>query len=142
MMHAIIEEDLWDKEFVDKWTTGFDKLMEHVKEYTAERAETISGVPASEIRRVARLFANTKGACIMEGVGHMNQLTNGLQTHRAFAILEAITGNVDVPGGWVTCPQVRLADLRLPIRKMPSDTMNFLYSINSASVHPLTAPHH
>ncbi len=50
----------------------------------------------------------------MEGVGHMNQLANGLQTHRVFAILQAITGNIDVPGGWVTCPQVRLADMRLP----------------------------
>lgn len=115
MMNVIIQEGLWDKEFVDEYTFGFDRLIEHVEEYTPEKAAVISGVPASEIRQVARLFANTKGACILEGVGHMNQITNGLQTHRAFAILQAITGNIDVPGGWVTCPQIRLADLRLPI---------------------------
>ena len=114
MMHVIIDEDLWDKEFVDKHTTGFDKLSEHVKEWTPEKAETISSVPASEIRRAARIFATTKHACILEGVGHMNQFANGLQTNRAYSMLMAITGNVDVPGGWVTCPQVRLADLRLP----------------------------
>lgn len=114
MMNVIIEEDLWDKEFVEKYTFGFDKLVEHVKEFTPERAETISSVPASEIRRVARIFATTKGSCILEGVGHMNQFANGLQTNRCYSILMAITGNVDVPGGWVTCPQVRLADLRLP----------------------------
>jgi formate dehydrogenase (coenzyme F420) alpha subunit len=119
MMNVIIEEDLWDKEFVDKYATGFDRLTEHVKEFTPERAETISSVPASEIRRVARIFATTKSACILEGVGHMNQFTNGLQTNRAYSILMAITGNVDVPGGWVTCPQVRLADLRLPIKEHP-----------------------
>jgi anaerobic selenocysteine-containing dehydrogenase len=119
MMNVIIEENLWDKEFVDKYTTGFDRLVEHVKEFTPEKAETISGVPASEIRRVARIFATTKSACILEGVGHMNQFTNGLQTNRAYSILMAITGNVDVPGGWVTCPQVRLADLRLPIKEHP-----------------------
>jgi anaerobic selenocysteine-containing dehydrogenase len=117
MMNVIIGEDLWDKEFVDKYTFGFDRLVKHVKEYTPEKAERISGVPASEISRVARLFANAEGACILEGVGHMNQVTNGLQNHRAFAILQAITGNIDVPGGWVTCPQVRLADLRLPIKE-------------------------
>ena len=114
VINVIIEEELWDKEFVEKQTVGFDKLAEHVKEYTPEKAEIISSVPAAEIRRVARIFATTKGACILEGVGHMNQFTNGLQTNRCFSILQAITGNVDVPGGWVTCPQVRLADLRLP----------------------------
>jgi anaerobic selenocysteine-containing dehydrogenase len=114
MMNVIIEEDLWDKEFVDKQCTGFDKLMEHVMQFTPETAEKISSVPASEIRRVARIFATTKNACILEGVGHMNQFTNGLQTNRAYCILMALTGNVDVPGGWVTCPQVRLADMRLP----------------------------
>lgn len=117
MMNVIIEEDLWDKEFVDKWTTGFDKLVEHVKEYTPEKAEAISGVPAPEIRRIARIFANSEGASILEGVGHINQYANGLQTHRAFAILMTITGNIDVPGGWVTCPQIRLADLRVPIEE-------------------------
>jgi len=55
-----------DKEFVDKYTTGFDRLMEHVKEYTPEKAETISSVPASEIRRVARIFATTKPGCILK----------------------------------------------------------------------------
>ncbi len=114
MIHVIIEEGLWDKEFVDQYCFGFDKLIEHVKEYTPEWAEVISGVAAAEIRRVARIFATTEGACILEGVGHMNQFTNGLQTNRAYCILMAITGNVDRPGGWVTCPQVKLADLRLP----------------------------
>jgi len=117
MINVIIGEGIWDKEFVEKYAFGFEKLAEHVKDYTPEKAAAISGVAASEIRHVARLFANTEGACILEGVGHMNQITNGLQTNRAFCILQAITGNVDVPGGWVTCPQVRLADLRLPIKE-------------------------
>ncbi len=114
MMNVIIEEDLWDKEFVEKYTFGFDKLAEHVRDFTPEKAEMISSVPAAEIIRAARIFATTKNACILEGVGHMNQFANGLQTNRAYSILMSITGNVDVPGGWVTCPQVRLADLRLP----------------------------
>lgn len=117
MMNTIITEDLYDHEFVEKWCEGFDKLVEHVKKYTPERAEEISGVSAADIRRVARMFANTKEAAILEGVGHLNQYQNGLQTERAFNILIAITGKVDRPGGWVTCPQIRLADLRVPIEE-------------------------
>lgn len=117
MMNVIIAEELWDKEFVDKWVSGFDKLVEHVKDYTPEKAEAVTGVPASEVRRIARTFANSERACIVEGVGHLNQYANGLQTERAFCILMAITGNIDRPGGWVTCPQIRLADLRVPVEE-------------------------
>ena len=125
MMNVIIAEQLWDKEFVDKWTVGFDKLVEHVKQYTPEKAEVISGVPASEISNIARIFATTKGACIMEGVGSLQQVTNGFQNCRAFAILETITGNIDVPGGWVTTPFLPLADLRLPLDEKPLGANEF-----------------
>ncbi len=117
MMHVIIGENLYDKEFVDNWCTGFDKLTEHVKKLTPEWAEEVSGVPASEIKRIARMFANVKEASILEGVGHLNQYQNGLQNERCFNILMAITGKIDRPGGWVTCPQIRLADLRVPIEE-------------------------
>ena len=63
------------------------------------------------------MYASSESSCIVEGVGHLTQWANGLQTHRIFAILQAITGNVDVPGGWVTCPQVRFADLRVPVEE-------------------------
>lgn len=117
MMNVIINENLYDKEFVDNWCTGFDKLSEHVQQYTPEKAEEISGVPAPEIKRIARMFANVKEASILEGVGHLNQYQNGLQNERCFNILMAITGKIDRPGGWVTCPQIRLADLRVPIEE-------------------------
>ncbi|MCL2337821.1 MAG: molybdopterin-dependent oxidoreductase [Firmicutes bacterium] len=117
MINVIIEENLYDQEFVAEWTTGFDKLAEHIKQYTPEKAEEISGVPASSIRRIARMFANTKEASILEGVGCLQQYANGLQTERCFCILMAITGKIDRPGGWVTCPQIRLADLRVPVEE-------------------------
>ena len=117
MMNVIIAEDMWDKEFVAKWASGWDELVEHVKEYTPEKAEVVTGIPAPEIRRIARIFANSKSSCIVEGVGHLNQYANGLQTERAFCILMAITGNVDRPGGWTTCPQIRLADLRVQVEE-------------------------
>jgi len=117
MINVIIEQGLWDKEFVDKWCFGFDQLAEHVKSYTPEMAANISGIPASEIRRIARMFASTKPACIVDSVGHLTQVRNGFQTYRAFAILQSITGNIETPGGWASCPQPRFADLRLPIEE-------------------------
>ena len=67
MLNVIITEDLYDKEFVRDWTVGFDKLEEHVKDYTPERVEEITWVPAVDIRQIARLYATSKPACIIQG---------------------------------------------------------------------------
>lgn len=103
MMHTIIGEELYDKEFVTKWTYGFDELKEHVKKYSPEWAEPITWIPAEKIRQVARLFATTKPACIAPGVAVEMQM-NSYQTQRALYFMSALTGNFDVPGGniiWV-----------------------------------------
>ena len=114
MIHVIIKENLYDKEFVDNYCEGFDKLAESVATCTPEWAAKVSGVGAAEIRLISRMFANAKAGCIVEGVGGMNQGTNGLQNHRIFSILQSLIGGIDRPGGWVTIPMVRLADMRLP----------------------------
>jgi len=119
MMNVIMAEDLYDKEFVEKYTTGFDKLVEHVKQYSPEKVEEITWVPASDIRRAARIFAGAESACIIQGINCLDQHINGFQNNRALAILQAITGNYDVPGGWATNPFMRLIDLRLPVEEEP-----------------------
>jgi len=119
MMNVIISEDLYDKEFVEKYTTGFDKLVEHVKSYLPEKASEICWVPATEIRRISRIFARAKGACIEQGINTLDQHINGFQNSRAIAILQAITGNYNRPGGWCVNPFARLADLRLPVEGEP-----------------------
>jgi anaerobic selenocysteine-containing dehydrogenase len=103
MIHTIIGEELYDKEFVTKWCYGFDELKEHVKKYTPEWAEPITWIPAEKIRKAARLFATTKPACIAPGVAVEMQV-NSYQTQRALYMMSALTGNFDVPGGnivWV-----------------------------------------
>lgn len=119
MANQIIYAGLYDKEFVDKWTVGFDKLREHVKQYTPEKAEAITGVAASDIKWLARTFASVKPACIIQGTNAIDQQANGIQTMRAMAVLQAITGNYDIAGTWVRCPIIRLTDLRLPIPEDP-----------------------
>jgi anaerobic selenocysteine-containing dehydrogenase len=102
-MNVIITEGLIDTEFVEKWTYGYDKLKEHIKQYTPEWAEPISWIPAARIREAARLYASTKPACIAPGVAVEMQF-NSWQVQRALYFMAALTGNVDVPGGnilWV-----------------------------------------
>ena len=103
MINVIIKENLYDKEFIDKWTYGFDKLVSWVKEYTPEWAEEITWVPADTIRQVARMYATTKPAAMWDGNG-MDQRPNVVQAVRAICILTTITGNLDVPGGNVFDP--------------------------------------
>ena len=98
MMNVIIEEQLYDKEFVSKWCHGFDKLVDHVKSFTPEKASEISWVPADKIREAARMYATTKPAVFHHRVAIEHNI-NSSQTLRAFNIMIAITGNIDVKGG-------------------------------------------
>ncbi len=114
MMNVIIEEDLYDKEFVEEWTVGFDELRSMVAEYAPETVEKITWVPAGKIREAARLFAATKPACIVQGTNALDQHASGIQSSRAVAILQALTGNIDNVGGFVTTSRVHINPIRLP----------------------------
>jgi len=119
LMHVIIKENLYDKEFVEQWTYGFDKLVPHIEPYTPEWAEGITQVSAENIRRLARLYATVKGASIFQGTNTQDQTANGTQNSRAFAILQTITGNINNPGGWVISPRLSLTGLGLPTERTP-----------------------
>jgi anaerobic selenocysteine-containing dehydrogenase len=100
MLNVVLEERLYDAAFVARWTHGFDALAKHVARYTPEWAEPITWVPAERIRAAARLFAATKPAMLEWGCA-IEHTPNCIQTVRAISLLPALTGNVDVPGGWV-----------------------------------------
>ncbi len=119
MMNVIMEEDLYDRDFVEKYTSGFDRLAEHVKDYPPTKVGEICGVPAADIRKISRVFAEAKSASIIQGINSLDQHINGFQNNRALAILHTITGNYDVPGGWATNPFMRLTDLRVPVEEEP-----------------------
>ena len=119
LMNVIIEEDLYDRDFVKRHTTGFDKLVPHVKPYTPEWAEALTWIAADDIRELARLFANTKGASIFQGTCTQDQTANGTQNSRAFAVLQTITGNINVPGGWVASKPPRFGHPGYSVEGMP-----------------------
>ncbi len=98
-LNVIINEELYDKEFVEKWTYGFDALKERVNEFPLERVEKITWVPKQKIIDAARLYATTKPASINWGsaCGHIGR--NAAETERVRIALRAITGNLDIDGG-------------------------------------------
>jgi anaerobic selenocysteine-containing dehydrogenase len=107
MINVIINEVLYDKTFVQRWTVGFDELKKHAQDYSPDKVEDITWVEAQEIREAARLFATNKPACIQWG-NALDQGVNSFQGNRAVTILQAITGNLGVPGGeaqW-SAPQI------------------------------------
>jgi len=107
ILNVIITEGLFDKNFVEQWTVGFDKLVDHVKEYPPERVEAITWVSAETIKDMARMYATNKPASISLGIA-TDQSTNGIQAIRAVATLMAVTGNLDVSGGNII-PPARMA---------------------------------
>jgi anaerobic selenocysteine-containing dehydrogenase len=98
LLHIIIGEELYDRAFVKQWTLGFDKLKEHVREYSPEVVEKITWVPAAKIRQFAQMYALSKPATIAQGVS-LDHGVNGVQNSRAISILIAIAGNLDITGG-------------------------------------------
>ena len=100
MLNVLISERLYDAPFVAEWTHGFDALAERVRELTPEWAEPLTWVAAEKIRAAARLYAETRPS-MMEWGCAIEHTPNCIQTIRAVSMLPALTGNIDVPGGWV-----------------------------------------
>ncbi len=104
MAYVMIKEDLHDKEFLDKYTIGFDKFSDYVLgiedgvEKTPAWAESITGVPAETIVRLAKEYATTKPAALMDCQGPA-RAAMGEQYNRCAITLTAMTGNIGKRGG-------------------------------------------
>ena len=118
MIHVIINEGLYDKTFIERYASGFEELNEHVRECSPKWAESYTGIPAKRIGDLARAYATTKPAAIYEGNG-LDMYTNGVDAVRTVAILIALTGNLDAPGGNVFMPFVPQSPL--PTKALPTE---------------------
>ena len=98
MLRAIVDDGLYDREFVEKWTVGFGPLREHLQRYPLERISEITWIPEERVREAARLYAHTRPACIQWG-NALEHTPDSVQCARALLMLKAITGNLDAPGG-------------------------------------------
>ena len=100
IMHVLIDEDLYDKEFVANRTEGFEELKAAVEKYTPEYAEEITDVPADDIRKAARILAANRPGALLYAMG-ITQHTTGHQNVLSTANLQMLLGNMGVAGGGV-----------------------------------------
>lgn len=100
MMKVIIEEDLYDHEFVQNRTEGFEELKKVVSEYPPEKVEKISGIPKEKIIETARLYAQADRAAIMYGMG-VTQHSYGTNSVSSICNLALLTGNLGKEGAGV-----------------------------------------
>jgi formate dehydrogenase (coenzyme F420) alpha subunit len=135
MLNVIIKEGLYDKEFVENWTIGFERLEKHIENYPPEKVEEITWVSTEKIREMARMYATSKPACISPR-NSLDQHTNASCAIRAIDILMAITGNLDVRGGNIIVIPILMGfeDIKL-YEKLPPESLkkklgseNCLYS--------------
>jgi anaerobic selenocysteine-containing dehydrogenase len=99
MMHVLIGEGLYDREFVARHTVGFDALAAHVREYPPAWAAAVTGLDETAIVGLARRYATTRPAMILLGGSSMHKGVSGWQGARAVACLPALTGQLGIAGG-------------------------------------------
>ncbi|RIK46116.1 MAG: molybdopterin oxidoreductase [Chloroflexi bacterium] len=99
MMAVIVREGLHDAEYIERYTVGFEQLVERLADYPPERVAAITGLEVEEIERLARAYATTRPALIRTLVG-MEHREHGGMAYRAVACLPALVGAWrDVGGG-------------------------------------------
>src|SRR6267142_907863 len=96
-LNTIIEEGLYDRQYVQAHTEDFEKLREHIRDYSPEAMAPICGVDAGTLRYVARTYARAEAAIIFWGMG-ISQHTHGTDNARCLIALSLITGQVGRPG--------------------------------------------
>ncbi len=110
MLNVIIGEGRYDKDFVSAYTVGIDKLADHVKKYTPDWAEKETEIPAREIVKIAREFADAAPRALYYSGRRSSWYKNDFQMRRAQAILNAIAGNWDREGGMVPNAAIALGE--------------------------------
>jgi cysteine desulfurase NifS len=98
MCNCLIEEELYDEEFVKNWTVGFDDFYQYVQHYRPEVVEGITGIPAETVQSLARRMAKTDGVAPVMYSG-LEYSDGAVQAIRATMVLWALAGQLDVPGG-------------------------------------------
>ena len=100
LMNVIIKEDLFDKDFVQNRTEGFDELKKIAERFTPDQVEKITGIPAKSIVDAARAYAGARAGSILYCMG-ITQHTTGTDNVKSLANLAMLCGHLGIPGGGV-----------------------------------------
>jgi anaerobic selenocysteine-containing dehydrogenase len=140
-LNVIIEEGLYDRDFVEKWCYGFDRFSDHVKQYSPERMSDITWVPPQLIRKAARHYAESHPAAIQWG-NPIEQNINTFDTSRALVCLMALCGNLDVPGGNIHAmePAVQRLGKLVKAELLPSKREEMIHAYHNTIPRLMSVP--
>lgn len=108
LTHVLIEEKRYDQKFVHDKTFGLENLKEHVRQYTPEWAEKECEIPARDIRRIARELSAAAPAAMVYPGRRSSDYDNSTQIRRSMAIVNALLGNWDRPGGLTAARELKV----------------------------------
>ena len=97
MLHTIVEEKLYDEQYIQAHTEGFEALKKKVKDFSPEKMEPVCGIPAATVREVARIYAKSRASIIFWGMG-VSQHVHGTDNSRCLIALALVTGQIGRPG--------------------------------------------
>ena len=95
---VLIKENLINKPFIDQWTHGFEEYVKYVDQFTPEKTQEITGVPADKIVAAARLWAQGPGSFTLT-TQSLSHNSNGVNNTRGLLLLPILMGYIDIPGG-------------------------------------------
>ena len=97
MMHTIVEEGLYDRNYIAGYTEGFEALKEHLADFSPEAMADVCGIEAETLKKIARIYAKAEAAIIFWGMG-ISQHIHGTDNARCLISLALMTGQVGRPG--------------------------------------------
>jgi thiosulfate reductase/polysulfide reductase chain A len=118
-MYVLIDEDLYDRDYVERYTIGFEQLKSHVRDYTPEWVYLETGIRPEVIRETAREMAKAAPATIVHPGRHATWYGDDTQRSRAIAMLNALLGSWNRRGGFYIPESVPLPDYPLPAYPEP-----------------------
>lgn len=107
MANVITSRGLTDRQFIAKHSSGFEQFAAMCEDYTPQMVETVTGLPAAKIEKLALDYACSKPAAILLGIG-LQRHSNGCNTVRAIDALAALSGNLGLKGGGASYANFRL----------------------------------
>lgn len=140
-LNVIIGEGLYDKDFVEHWTTGFSDLAAHVERFTPEKVADTTWVEPALVRDAARHYAECRPAAIHWG-NPLEQTVNTFDAVRALLCLMAVCGNLDVPGGNIQADEPQLLGLGQFVRSdlIPNKRKEMIHAFHGTIPRMMTVP--
>jgi thiosulfate reductase/polysulfide reductase chain A len=113
-LHVLVAENLYDREYIARYTDGFERLAEHVKPFTPEWASQITELPADDIAEIAREMARMRPRAVVVPGRHVTWYGNDTQRMRALYLANILLGNWGRPGGFYIAESPYIEEYPLP----------------------------